>query len=353
MNPECVAPEAPGETTEPPNQMQANENKQEGISLSNKATSLPTNCKSQPQMALHPQAPQQEGVPMQPMVFLVAWPSMPQAMQSCMQSGGNSGQNAGAITPENSSQVQSGSNGAQDFRNQPYPVMVGTTMGPMVAQMSLGASQSVAVMQNQSPDNDKSSEVPPLSALPVSLMPQPSNSQQIPQMLPQGYGHFVQPSYPQASLVPLPLINNSVRPNFETKPTQPLHHDLDIKRKDLTEAESKRQQYIARKLKPPSHETKRKFVDSMAIQIARYHDMLRERDLRPIKLRDSTFKCSLCPEVMPRSSLFHRHAPTHLPEKPFQCCFCMNRFSRQDSLKRHYDRCALTGDSPRHMAFTK
>lgn len=293
-------------------------------------------------MPLQSQTTPQDGAPVQPMFFLVAWPTVPQSSNTI-------GESQQLAASKNAPQQPCSSGNSH---SQPVPILMGTVMGPtgsMLVPVPLGAPQSAPSLQNTPPDEASKQG---LSSMPIALAPSLGGSQK-PQMSTISpscgngpiYGTFMGPPQPQTQMVRLPAVDSS---QFEEKGNllKP-HPGPPLAERKLTESESKRQQYIARKLKPPSHETKRKFVDSMAVQIARYHDLLEEKNLRPIKLRDSTFKCSLCSQIMPRSSLFHRHAPAHLSEKPFQCCFCMNRFSRQDSLKRHYDRCALTGNGPR------
>lgn len=83
------------------------------------------------------------------------------------------------------------------------------------------------------------------------------------------------------------------------------------------------------------------FYDSMDSQVKDYKSQIKRLGLQMTRDCQGNKVCSLCREVLPnRSDSMHRHAPSHMRVKqPFSCCFCSQKFSRRDSLKRHFDHC--------------
>lgn len=82
---------------------------------------------------------------------------------------------------------------------------------------------------------------------------------------------------------------------------------------------------------------RKKFMETMADQ-NRALD-LKVNEFRKAQNTDGSFNCIKCDTVLKDSRAVLRHVTTHI-ERPFQCCFCERKFSRQDSFRRHFSRCS-------------
>lgn len=51
----------------------------------------------------------------------------------------------------------------------------------------------------------------------------------------------------------------------------------------------------------------------------------------PVKLH----KCPFCPYTAKQKGIMKRHIRCHTGERPFPCCMCGKRFTRQEHLRSH------------------
>lgn len=80
-----------------------------------------------------------------------------------------------------------------------------------------------------------------------------------------------------------------------------------------------------------------KFMDTMTEQTIALDAKLNEYEMN--QNEDGSLTCPKCESIVKNSRGVLRHLTTHIGQ-PYQCCFCGQKFSRQDSFRRHFHRCA-------------
>ena len=154
--------------------------------------------------------------------------------------------------------------------------------------------------------------------------------------LPHEFPSFLQQQLwlPQTQSLPVPLLHPA------PKSLSP-HSSVLNRRSAGAHNFTNRPGHLRQSQKLAMQECRQQFHNSLANQVEEYKSRINNFGLKARKDIQGNRVCSMCEEVLPdRSDSLQRHAPSHMgPKKPFSCCFCYQKYSRRDTLKRHFDNC--------------